>query len=363
MVSAHGRTFLQRIGVRLPIFQAPMAGVSSPAMAAAVSNSGGLGSLAFGASTAGNARLAIQQLRRLSAGPLNANVFVHRPPHANSQKGLRWLARLAPEFERVGASAPTELREIYRSFRVDDDMLTVLIEERPTAVSFHFGLPTPHQLEALQKAGIALLASVTNLNEALAAKAAGIEALVAQGYEAGGHRGIFDPDVPDDCLGTFALIRVLARAVPLPIVAAGGIMDGAGICAALTLGACAAQLGTAFVGSAESMAGTAYRARLFSEAAHRTVMTRVLSGRPARCLANDFTAWGSAIGPDEIPDYPLAYGAANALDLAATAAGRTGYGAQWAGQGAPLARAMPAHRLMQALEEELGQSGWGEDRN
>lgn len=345
------------LGIEVPIIQAPMAGVSSPAMAAAVSNSGGLGSLGVGAMNASKAREAIHAFRSLSSGPLNVNVFVHRPAQANSQKEAAWVARLQPEFERWNAKAPQALHEIYTSFLVDDEMLAMLVEKKPNVVSFHFGVPHPYQVQALHDAGIVLLASATNVQEARSIEAAGIDAVVAQGYEAGGHRGVFDPEVEDSCLGTFALTRILVQAVNVPVIAAGGIMDGAGIASALSLGAQAAQLGTAFVVTDESLADAGYRERLFGAAAHHTTMTRVISGRPARSLANDFTRWGTTVPYEAIPDYPIAYDAGKALHAAGKAAGQSGYGAQWAGQGAPLARAMSAATLMQTLKEELLQAG------
>jgi nitronate monooxygenase len=245
------------------------------------------------------------------------------------------------------------LREIYTSFLVDDAMLAVLVDERPDVVSFHFGVPRREQIAALHAAGIVLLATATNLEEARTLEAAGIDSIVAQGHEAGGHRGMFDPDADDSRLGTFALTRLLMRNTRLPVIAAGGIMDGAGIRAALQLGATAAQLGTAFIDTDESLASTAHRDRLHGDSAHHTIMTRAISGRPARCLANDFTRLGADVPAGDIPDYPIAYDAGKALDAAAKAAGHTGYAAQWAGQGAPLARKMSTSALMHALIEEL----------
>jgi nitronate monooxygenase len=180
-----------------------------------------------------------------------------------------------------------------------------------------------------------------------------VHAIVAQGYEAGGHRGLFDPHAPDDRLGTLALTRLLVRQLDVPVVAAGGIMDGAGIAAVLRLGAGAAQLGTAFIGSDESLADAGYRAALTSEAANHTIVTSAISGRPARSLANRFTAFGADVDPADIPAYPRAYDAGKALHAAGKAAGEAGYGAQWAGQGAPLARALPAARIMAELIAEL----------
>ncbi|RDS82018.1 NAD(P)H-dependent flavin oxidoreductase [Dyella psychrodurans] len=344
---------LDLLAIRVPIVQAPMAGVSSPAMAAAVSESGGLGSLGVGAMNADKAREAIRQFRVLSSGSLNVNVFVHRPAHADASKEAAWLQHLRPDFERYGAKAPDALREIYTSFLEDADMLAMFVDEKPKVVSFHFGLPHPGQVEALHRAGVVLLATATNVEEAKAIQRAGIDGVIAQGYEAGGHRGVFDPDAEDNRLGTFALTRVLTRAVDLPVIAAGGIMDGAGIAAALKLGASAAQLGTAFVATDESLADKGYREHLFSDAAHHTTMTRAISGRPARSLANAFTRLGASISADLIPDYPIAYDAGKSLNAAAKAAGEAGYGAQWAGQGAPLARAMSSRALMQVLQDEL----------
>ena len=232
-------------------------------------------------------------------------------------------------------------------------MLSMLVEERPKVVSFHFGIPSPERIAALREAGIVLLATATNLEEARQVASPGIDGVVAQGYEAGGHRGVFEPDAPDDCLGTLALTRLLVRALDIPVIAAGGIMDGTGIAACLLLGASAAQLGTAFIGCAESQADAGYRATLFSSAAERTVMTSAISGRPARCLANKFTALGVGIERGVIPDYPIAYDAGKALNAAAKDAGEAGYGAQWAGQGAPLARQMPAAMLVAELESEM----------
>lgn len=356
MATSLSSPLLDRIGMRLPIIQAPMAGVSSPSMAAAVANHGGLGSLGVGAMTAAQAREAVHQFRALSNGPLNVNVFVHRPAQANAQKEAAWLQRLRSEFERAKAAPPENLHEIYTSFLADDDMLAMLVEEKPKVVSFHFGVPRAEQIAALHGAGIVLLGSATSVAEAKALEAAGVDAIVAQGYEAGGHRGVFDPNGEDSRLGTFALTRLLVRALNIPVIAAGGIMDGAGIAAVLKLGAVAAQLGTAFIATDESLADKAFRALLFIDAAHHTVMTRVISGRPARSLANDFTRWGANVPDEAVPDYPVTYDAGKSLNAAGKAAGLTGYGAHWAGQAAPLARALSAKALMEALESELEQA-------
>ena len=345
------RPLLSRLGVRLPIIQAPMAGVSSPRMAAAVGGAGALGSIGLGAVDAEGARAMIAAVRERWDGPLNVNLFCHQPAKAQPQVEAAWIERLRPEFAALDAAPPAALSEIYCSFVEDEAMLTMLLQTRPSVVSFHFGLPGATALAALREAGLVLLASATSLAEARVLAEAGVDAIVAQGWEAGGHRGMFDPNAPDDQLGTLALTRMLVREFDLPIIASGGIMDGAGAAAALMLGAAAVQLGTAFVATDESLADSGYRHALTSPAAEHTMMTRVVSGRPARCLANRFTALDAPA--DAIPAYPIAYDLGKALHAAGKARGEYGFGAQWAGQGAPLARAMPAAELVATLAAEL----------
>jgi len=298
----------------------------------------------------------VAAIRERSNRPFNVNLFTHRPAVRDAAVEAAWIERLRPEFAAYGAEPPKALGEIYKSFAEDEEMMAALLEVRPGIVSFHFGVPAPARIRALHSAGITLLGSATSLSEARQLASAGIDAIVAQGYEAGGHRGVFDPDAPDDRLGTMALTRLLVQSLPVPVIAAGGIMDGAGIAAVLKLGAAAAQLGTAFIASPESSADAGYRAALLSEAAQHTVITRAISGRPARSLSNRFTALGATIPPNEIPAYPVAYDAGKALNAAAKAAGEAGFGAQWAGQGAPLARAMPAGELVATLAAELARA-------
>jgi nitronate monooxygenase len=337
---------------RLPLLQAPMAGVSTPAMAAAVSEAGGLGAIALGAGDADRAAATIAETRARTERPFNVNLFVHAPPRHDPAREAAWCEAIRPAFAEQDAEPPGALHSIYASFAEDDAMLAMLVEMRAPVVSFHFGLPDAGRIAALKRAGCLLLASVTSLAEAQAAERAGVDALVAQGYEAGGHRGVFDPDAPDDRLGTLALTRLLAARTARPVIAAGGIMDGAGVSAALALGAVAAQLGTAFIACPESAANPAYRAALMGPGAAHTVMTRAISGRPARCLPNRFTALGKHVSVTP-PDYPIAYDAGKALHAAAMLRGEHGYGAQWAGQGAPLARAMPAGNLVRAIAGEM----------
>jgi nitronate monooxygenase len=344
---------LQKLGIATPILQAPMAGVSTPALAAAVSNAGALGSLGLGPVPVETARADIKKTRALTSKPFHVNFFCNAPAAADAAREAAWLAWLAPQFARFGATPPQALREIYKSFLENEDMLAMLIEERPPVLSFHFGIPNPRQLDALRAAGIVLLASATSLDDARRVEAAGFDAVIAQGIEAGGHRGVFDPALPDDALGTLALTRLLVRELDLPVIAAGGIMDGHGIAAALALGASAAQLGTAFIACPESSADAAFRAALLGPAAQHTVLTTAISGRPARGLANEYTALGQRADAPAVPSYPIAYDAGKALDAAAKAHGVTGFAAQWAGQGAPLARALPARDLVKTLRSEL----------
>jgi nitronate monooxygenase len=346
-------SLLARIGIELPIFQAPMAGTSTPAMAAAVSNAGALGAIGVAAETTEGAGKMIRTTQALTNRAFNVNVFCHRPATANAAVEAAWIERLKPEFAALGAEPPGALREIYQTFRDNDAMTALLLETRPAIVSFHFGLPEDAQIRALKQAGILLFGSATSLSEAQKLADAGLDAVVAQGYEAGGHRGAFDENAPDDLLGTFTLIHLLSRRIALPVIAAGGIMDGVGISAALRLGAIAAQLGTAFIGCPESSADQGYRAALASDAANHTYMTRAISGRPARCLANRFTNLTETIADSDVPSYPITYDLGKALHAAAKAKGEFGFGAQWAGQGAPLSRPMPAAELVRLLADEL----------
>ncbi|WP_420991696.1 NAD(P)H-dependent flavin oxidoreductase [Cupriavidus sp. 30B13] len=350
------RSLLSRLGLAVPLIQAPMAGINTPALAAAVSNAGGLGSLGVGALDAEGARKTIRETRALTGKPFNVNVFCHAPAIADAAREARWLAYLAPSFAEFGATPPAALREIYKSFVVDEAMFAMLLEERPAVVSFHFGLPPQPWIAALREAGIFLMATATSVEEARQVADAGVHAIVAQGVEAGGHRGIFDPEARDERLGTLALVRLLVHNTTLPVVAAGGIMDGAGIVAALALGAQAAQLGTAFVPCPESAADAAYRTALLAGQPIRTTLTRSISGRAARGIVNRLTGLGEAPDCPPVPDYPIAYDAGKALHAAAKAQGSAGFAAQWAGQAAQLSRGLPAAELVAQLQAEMKQA-------
>lgn len=345
--------FLAQFSIRHPIIQAPMAGVSTAQLAAAVSNAGALGSLGIGAMNAVHARQLIEETSALTEAPFNVNVFCHPPAQRDAGRELAWLAHLEPLFAEVGSPVPAKLDEVYASFLQDEQGFRMLLELRPAVVSFHFGLPPTAQLSALRQAGIRTMATATTLHEARLIEQAGIAAVVAQGIEAGGHRGMFDQDAVDERLSTAVLVRLLATQTSMPVIAAGGIMDGAGIRAMLELGACAAQLGTAFILCPESSANAAYRDALKSGRAGSTRLTRALSGRPARGLSNRFMMHAEAPGSPLPAAYPVAYDAAKQLNTVAARLGKHEFAAHWAGQGAALAREMPAAALLQILLDEM----------
>lgn len=347
---------LSTLDIRYPIIQAPMAGISTPALAAAVSEAGGLGSIAIGTSTVPGARAAIAAVREKTGRPFNVNLFTHAPARADPAREAAWLAWLRPHFERFGAAPPAALSEIYRSFLDDEPMLELLLETRPAVVSFHFGLPPQGWIDALKAAGITLFTTATSLDEAIRIEAAGIDAIVAQGIEAGGHRGIFDPGAPDAALPTFALLERLRDKVSLPLVAAGGIMNGAHIRSALRHGAAAVQMGSAFIACPESSAPPHHRALIARGEGLQTALTDVISGRPARGIVNSLFLEVGAAGHPPPPDYPIAYDAAKALHAAASGQACQDYSVNWGGTNFAQARAMPAGELVAALAAEMDQA-------
>ncbi|MBO9477994.1 nitronate monooxygenase [Shimia sp. R11_0] len=346
---------LSHLGLKYPLLQAPMAGVSTPEMAAAVSNAGGLGALGLGAAGVDGARQMLRATRALTDRVINANVFCHAPAMRDADVEADWLAALAPQFARFGAKPPEALHEIYRSFAVDRDMCDMLIEEAPGVVSLHFGLPDPRWINALQAAGNLVFASATSLAEARACVAAGVDAIVAQGIEAGGHRGVFDPDAEDACLPVLTLVHQITAACDLPVIAAGGLMEGRDVARALAAGAVAAQLGTAFLDCPESAADAGYRAALRDVDLGPPVLTKAISGRAARAVPNAFVTLGQGLS-QQVPDYPVTYDAGKALNAAAKAAGDSGFGAHWAGSGLRRLRQGAAAEILQQIAEELMQA-------
>lgn len=323
------------------VVQAPMAGTSTPELAVAVCNAGGLGFVALGALEGVGAGKAIRAVRQGTDRIFGVNLFCHAPARRDAARETRWIETLRPEFKRFGATPPAVLSEIYPSFCGNDAMLSVLLAERPAIVGCHFGLPAPDQIAALKVAGCRLWATATSVAEGRAIVDAGFDVIVAQGYEAGGHRGIFDPHGLDERLDQAALVRALLP-LGLPVVAAGAIMERSAAHAAMDAGAAAVQCGTAFLRAPEAATSAAHRAAL---SGGQTAMTRAVSGRPARCLLNDFTAIGDA----GAADYPVAYDIGKALNAAAMAQGNTGYGAFWAGTGAAASVARPAADTVLAI--------------
>lgn len=336
----------------IPVIQAPMAGVSTPLLAAQICNNGAIGSLGLGASSPSDASRAITVLRELTTRPFNINFFCHKPCHLDKDVEKKWLNELDPLFQRFGETPPQSLHEIYRSFNSDEELFKLVIMEKPPIASFHFGLPDVGKINRMKQAGIYLIASATNLDEAIAIEKAGFDAIIAQGYEAGGHRGIFDENSVDSCLSLFQLVKIILKQVNIPVIAAGGIMNGHDIATFIGLGASAVQMGTAFIGCPESQADIGYRQTLASQSAYHTVMTKTFSGRPARALSNQFTRHMAKQPEDIVPPYPYAYEAVKILNQIASLQGDFSYGTFWAGQGAPFSRPMKADLLIDCLKQE-----------
>ena len=341
----------QQLDIDYPIIQAPMAGVSTPELAAAVSHAGALGSLGLGSSTVAQAEALINRTRQLTTRPFNVNLFCHDPAIRDPQREAQWIEQLRPEFSRFNRHPPETLAEIYLSFQQNPQMAELLLDLAPAVISFHFGIPDREVIRRMREKGIVTLASATCVKEALWIAAHGIDMVVAQGYEAGGHRGMFDPLAPDGQISTFTLVQALKQQMELPIIAAGGIMDGAGINSVMNLGAEGVQLGTAFLLCPESAADAGYRQAIKDRSDGQTFLTSAISGRPARCIAN---GWREMKELHAVPAYPVAYDVGKALATAAKAQGDHQYGAHWAGQGVNLIRELSAAELIQTLISESG---------
>jgi nitronate monooxygenase len=342
------RSLADRIGVEYPVFQAPMAGgPSTPELMAAVSNAGGLGSMGAGYLPADALRQAIRATRALTSRPFCVNVFAPEAPASPSPDDVaRAQAALAPFRTEVGlaAAAPAAPGQPFR------DQLRVVLEERVPVFSFTFGALAPEDVAALARNGAIVMGTATSAREARALEATGVHAVVAQGAEAGGHRGTFLGPVEGGLAGTLALVPQLVDAVRIPVVAAGEIMDGRGIAAALALGAAGAALGTAFLACPESGASRPYKdAILARRDADDTTLTRAFSGRWARGLRNRFT---EALAAAPVLAYPLQNSMTADLRREAAKAGKSDLLSLWAGQGVPLARARPAGELLRELVRE-----------
>jgi nitronate monooxygenase len=339
--------FLELLGIVHPIIQAPMSGFVPPALAAAVCNSGGLGSIGSAGVAPAAVREQIASLRQLTNHPLNLNFFVHDAPRAHADATARVRAKLAPYFDELGLGPVPEPKEPFPNF--DAERLDLVLELRPRVASFHFGLPEPSAVRKIKDAGCIVLSSATTVAEARYLEANGADAIIAQGFEAGGHRGSFSQSPGAGMVGTMALVPQVADAVRVPVIAAGGIADGRGIAAAFALGASGVQIGTAFLGCPEASLSPLYRAQLRSAADDRTEVTRAFTGRPARALRNRFVA---EMADAEVLDFPLQASVVGPLWQVPSEAARAEFLPVWAGQSAPLLRELPASKLVEQLVAE-----------
>ena len=337
----------QLFGIELPIVQAPMAGVQTGAMAVAVSNAGGLGSLPCAMLTPDGLRSELQLITAQTSRPYNLNFFCHVPPTPDAAREAKWHAALAPYYAELGIDASSVPAGGGRApFSAD---IADLIEPfRPPVLSFHFGLPPPDLLARVKRWGSKVLASATTVEEARWLEAHGADVVIAQGLEAGGHRGIFLSDDLSTQIGTMALVPQVVRAVKLPVIAAGGIADREGVVAALGLGAAGVQVGTSYLLCAEATTTALHRAALKSARAEHTVLTNLITGRPARGILNRLM---KELGPlsDAPPAFPLATAALMPLKAAAEKLGRDDFSTLWSGQNASGCREIPAAELTRLL--------------
>jgi len=342
--------FLESLGVALPIIQAPMAGVQDSRLAIAVSQAGGLGSLPCAMLSAETLRTELEALKH-TGKPYNVNFFTHPPPSADATREARWRELLAPYYSEYGIDpAPKPAAPSRAPF--GDAAADLLEEFRPPVVSFHFGLPSAALLARVRSLGSKILGCATTVAEALWLEQRGVDAIVAQGLEAGGHRGIFLSEDLATQMGTFALVAQMARAVRVPVIAAGAIADAAGVKAARVLGAAGAQVGTAYLLCPEATTSAVHRAALDSEAAASTAVTNLFSGRPARGIVNRLMRELGALNA-AAPAFPLASGALAPLRARAESLGKGDFSSLWCGQNPSGCRKIPAAALTRALTERL----------
>ena len=333
--------------VELPIIQAPMAGSQGSALAIAVSNAGGLGSLPCAMLTPEAMRAELTAITAATSNPYNVNFFCHQPPAADAEREAAWRAVLAPYYAELGidpASRPAGPVRV----PFNDDAADVLDEFRPPVISFHFGLPSKDLLGRVKRWGAKILSSATTLDEARYLEANGVHAVIAQGYEAGGHRGMFLSSDVHTQVGTMALTWQITKVVQVPVIAAGGIGDAMGVTASMVLGAAGAQVGTAYLLCPEATTSAVHRAALQTEAARVTALTNLFTGRPARGIVNRLMR---EIGPinSAAPEFPLAAAAILPLRAKAESEGRGDFSALWAGQNVFACREVPAAALTREL--------------
>jgi nitronate monooxygenase len=339
----------ERLGIRYPIIQAPMAGASTPEMAAAVTRAGGLGSLGVALQSLDATRANCEAIRTTTNGAYNINFFVHKAPTFDAAKGDAVRQQLAPYYDELNLGEVPAAETSSTPF--NEDHLALMLEIKPPVVSFHFGLPAPELFEAVKAAGIFTISSATNVGEARQLEAGGIDAIIAQGFEAGGHRGTFTEPYEDGWVGTMALVPQVVDAVSVPVIAAGGIADGRGIAAALALGAEAAQLGTAFLPCPESMIPQVHRDALKGARDDQTRLTSAFSGRPARGLENHYMREMQA-SEKNLPDFPILNTLTGPMRKASAEAGNPDFVSLWSGQAAALNKTLPAGELLEVLVTE-----------
>ena len=340
-------TLQDLFGVQLPIVQAPMAGVQGHALAVAVCNAGGLGSLPAAMLSPGALRDELAALRAGTDQPFNVNFFCHAPPVPDAAREAAWQASLAPYYAEFGIDAAGIPAGAGRR-PFDAETAALLAEVRPAVVSFHFGLPSADLLASVRAMGAKVLSSATTLDEALWLEQQGVDAVIAQGVEAGGHRGMFLTGELHTQIGTMALVPQLVRALRVPVIAAGGIADAAGVRAALALGAAGAQVGTAYLLCPEATTSAVHRAALKSEAARVTALTNLFTGRPARGIVNRLMRERGPIGTTP-PAFPLATAAVAPLRAAAEAQGSGDFSPLWAGQNTSGCREVGAAQMTREL--------------
>jgi nitronate monooxygenase len=335
------------LGIELPIIQAPMAGVQDHRLAVAVSNAGGLGSLPCAMLNAEGLRKELSALAAQTAKPYNVNFFAHTPPEPNAEREARWRAALAPYYAEYGIDASKIPAGAGRA-PFSEEMAEALEAFKPKVVSFHFGLPRRELLEKPKRWGAKILCSATTVDEARWLEDRGVDAVIAQGVEAGGHRGMFLTDDLSTQAGLFALLPQVVKAVKLPVIAAGGIADAQGVSAALALGAAGVQVGTAYLLCPEATTSALHRAALKSDAARHTALTNLFTGRPARGIVNRVM---KELGPmsSAPPAFPLATAAIMPLRTKAEAAGRGDFTSLWSGQNASGCKEIPAAELTREL--------------
>ena len=331
----------------IPIIQAPMAGVQDHRLAAAVCNVGALGSLPCAMLGAEDLKSELTALRSKTSGPFNINFFCHTPPEPDAKREAAWRRALGPYYAELGVD-PTSIPEQPGRRPFSHDVADVVEEFKPAVVSFHFGLPAPDLVARVRAWGAKILASATTLQEGRWLEAHGVDAIIAQGSEAGGHRGMFLTTDISTQVGTFALVPQLARAVRVPVIAAGGIADAQGVDAAMALGAAAAQIGTSYLLCPEATTSAVHRAALVSDAARVTVITNVFTGRPARGIVNRLMR---ELGPMSsiAPDFPRAAGAVVPLRRVAEQRGSGDFSQLWAGQNVSGCREISAAGLTREL--------------